>query len=60
MAEEAIDEYKSSLDDLTFNSKPHINMLTMLADDYREHASEIVEVIEQHLEKVYIFILYLT
>ncbi|KAL1458988.1 hypothetical protein WDU94_011007 [Cyamophila willieti] len=45
-------EYTSSLSDLTFNSKPLINMLTMLADEYRDHASVIVGAVEQHLLKV--------
>ncbi|XP_064636010.1 uncharacterized protein LOC135493085 [Lineus longissimus] len=51
MADEAVEEYKSSLSDLTFNSKPLINMLTMLADDSRQHAAQIVQVIEAHIQK---------
>ncbi len=58
MANEVVEEYKSTLAELTFNSKPHINMLTMLADDYREHATEIVQAIEQHIKKVYILRLF--
>lgn len=46
------EEYTSSLADLTINSKPLINMLTMLAEDYIEHAAIIVQVVEQHLQKV--------
>lgn len=46
------DEYTSSLSDLTINSKPLINMLTMLAEDYMENASVIVQAVEEHLEKV--------
>jgi len=52
MEEEVINEYQSSLNDLTFNSKPLINMLTMLADDNEQHAPHIVEVIESHMNKV--------
>ena len=52
MAEEAVEEYKSSLSDLTFNSKPLINMLTMLAEDNAQYAKKIVQVIEAHLQKV--------
>ncbi|XP_063927873.1 uncharacterized protein LOC135141017 isoform X2 [Zophobas morio] len=45
-------EYTSSLQDLTFNSKPLINMLTMLAEENLAHAPYIVEAIEEHLDKV--------
>lgn len=52
-SEEIKAEYTSSLADLTTNSKPLINVLTMLADEYgKEHAKEIVEAIETHLAKV--------
>ncbi|XP_067140443.1 pre-mRNA cleavage complex 2 protein Pcf11 [Centruroides vittatus] len=46
------EEYRSSLADLTCNSKPLISMLTMLAEDNLENAREIVKVIESHLQKV--------
>lgn len=49
---EIVEEYISSLRDLTANSKPYINMLTQLAEDYIEYASAIVEAIEAHLHKV--------
>ncbi|KAI1301457.1 Pre-mRNA cleavage complex 2 protein Pcf11 [Halotydeus destructor] len=55
MAQEtqAVADYKSSLEDLTFNSKPHISMLTMLADDYKEtSARDIVKAIEERIHKV--------
>lgn len=52
LAEEVKDEYKTSLADLNFNSKPLINMLTMLAEDHEQHAPEIVKVIEDHIHKV--------
>lgn len=48
----AVQEYKMSLDDLTFNSKPHINALTMLAEEYLPHADHIVRLIEAQLNKV--------
>lgn len=51
-AKEIEEEYTSSLSDLTINSKPLINMLTMLADDNVEHASAIVHAVEKHLQKV--------
>lgn len=47
------DEYLSSLMDLNVNSKPLINMLTMLAEDNLENASVIVRAVEKHLAKVF-------
>lgn len=52
MAKEIGEEYLSSLADLNVNSKPLINMLTILAEEYLEHASVIVQAVEQHLNKV--------
>ncbi|XP_076641398.1 pcf11 cleavage and polyadenylation factor subunit isoform X2 [Halictus rubicundus] len=51
-SKEIADEYISSLSDLTINSKPLINMLTMLAEDNMEHAPAIVQAVENHLQKV--------
>ncbi|XP_034938196.1 uncharacterized protein Pcf11 isoform X2 [Chelonus insularis] len=51
-AREIAEDYSSSLSDLTINSKPLINMLTMLADDNVDHAPVIVQAIENHLQKV--------
>ena len=46
-------EYKASLNDLSFNSKPLINMLTMLSEDYKDSkAPQIVRCIEQRLRTV--------
>ncbi|XP_076819795.1 uncharacterized protein LOC143464631 isoform X2 [Clavelina lepadiformis] len=47
--EDLIEEYQSSLEDLTFNSKPHINMLTILAEENKQHAELIVRRIEARL-----------
>lgn len=47
------EEYLSSLMDLNVNSKPLINMLTMLADENMENASVIVKAVEKHLAKVF-------
>ena len=53
------EEYLSSLVDLNVNSKPLINMLTILADENIEHASVIVHAVEQHLVKVkFMFMLF--
>ena len=50
--EAAVADYQSTLEDLSFNSKPHINMLTMLADENHEHSTHIVKVIEDRLLQV--------
>nr|CAB3264699.1 pre-mRNA cleavage complex 2 protein Pcf11 [Phallusia mammillata] len=49
--EDAIEEYQSSLEDLTFNSKPHINNLTILADESKQYAEQIVKLVEAQLSK---------
>ncbi|XP_022086204.1 uncharacterized protein LOC110976864 isoform X1 [Acanthaster planci] len=51
MAETVKREYETALSDLTFNSKPLISMLTMLAEENVKHAPQIVEVIESRLQK---------
>ncbi|KAI8488963.1 mRNA 3' end processing factor [Branchiostoma belcheri] len=51
MADAVVEEYESSLADLTFNSKPHINMLTMLAEENVKYAPHIVRLIEAQLNK---------
>lgn len=52
MSKEIAEEYASSLADLTVNSKPLINMLTILAEENIEHAGVIVDTVEKHLAKV--------
>ncbi|XP_029957302.1 pre-mRNA cleavage complex 2 protein Pcf11 [Salarias fasciatus] len=49
--EDACREYQSSLEDLTFNSKPHINMLTILAEENVTFAKDIVAIIEAQISK---------
>lgn len=56
--EDACREYQSSLEDLTFNSKPHINMLTILAEENINFAKDIVAIIEAQISKVFINIEY--
>ena len=51
-AKDVLKSYESSLEDLTFNSKPIINMLTMTADKYKAQAPEIAELIESRVLKV--------
>ncbi|KAG7273799.1 hypothetical protein CRUP_016543, partial [Coryphaenoides rupestris] len=48
---DACREYQSSLEDLTFNSKPHINMLTILAEENLPFAKDIVAIIEAQISK---------
>lgn len=52
--EEVMNDYRNSLRDLHFNSKPLINMLTMLAEENEQHAPHIVKVIEDEILKVYV------
>jgi pre-mRNA cleavage complex 2 protein Pcf11 len=47
-----IEEYGSSLEDLTFNSKPLINVLTMLAEENSKYASSVTKLIEERIYKV--------
>lgn len=51
---ETVEAYISTLSDLVVNSKPHINALTMLAEEYIKQAAAIVTAIEKHLQKVFI------
>lgn len=46
------EEYRQSLQDLKMNSKPQINVLTMMAEDYMKNASEVVDVITEHANRV--------
>ncbi|KAJ8667668.1 hypothetical protein QAD02_009331 [Eretmocerus hayati] len=50
---EIIDDFTASLSELTTNKKPLISMLTILAEDYIEHAHDIVTAIEEHVQKVH-------
>lgn len=56
---DACREYQSSLEDLTFNSKPHINMLTILAEENINFAKDIVAIIEAQISKVFMNIAFL-
>lgn len=58
VAKEVAEEYASSLSDLTLNSKPLINMLTMLAEENIMHAPIIVQAVEKHLQKVIFKVLF--
>ena len=47
--ESVLAEYQASLAELTFNSKPHINMLTILAEENVSYASDIAKIIEKQI-----------
>ena len=45
-------EYEASLKELAFNSKPQINALTIVADENRKHAMQIIRTVETRLSQV--------
>ncbi|VDL67355.1 unnamed protein product [Nippostrongylus brasiliensis] len=51
-AKEAAKEYKLTLDELVNNNKTQINLLTILAEDYQQHAAAIVDTIEKQIYTV--------
>ena len=53
--EEVREEYLETLRDLTFNSKPLIDVLTNIAEEAKAYASTIVDCIVEQLEKVNYF-----
>lgn len=55
-AMEVSQDYRNSLLDLNCNSKPMITMLTMLADENKEFATDITKVIIEHIKKVSVLI----
>ena len=57
--EGVIEEYRRSLQELSVNSKPLIDMLTILAQENDQYADRIVSLIETRLHEVTIFIYFL-
>lgn len=53
--ESVLEEYRSSLEELTFNSKPLINMLTVLAEENYSYASDLVRLIESQVYQVCLY-----
>lgn len=49
---EVVSSYKTALQDLTFNSKPLINVLTMLAEENTDNGLGIVQVICDRIKEV--------
>ena len=52
MFQELLEDYARELEELTFNSKPIINTLTMIAGENLEACSEIVGLIEARIKYV--------
>jgi len=52
MAQEATEEYRQALNELTNNNKMQINLLTILAEDYAQYSADIVGVIVEQIERV--------
>ena len=52
-------DYKSSLNDLDCNSKPMINVLTMLAEENQSFADGIVKIIKERILEVSMLFNYL-
>lgn len=51
------EDYLKTLQDLTFNSKPLIDVLTEIAEENKEYASTISECILEQLENVSLYLL---
>lgn len=45
-------DYTARLGQLTFNSRPHIQSLSMIAQDYTRYADIVVQCVEQHIRRV--------
>lgn len=52
LPEELAEDYKSSLEDLTFNSRWEITNLTVIAKENIHAAQAISKVVEEHIQKV--------
>ncbi|KAL8906636.1 MAG: hypothetical protein Q9207_001890 [Kuettlingeria erythrocarpa] len=51
-SDQVVEDYRSSLQDLTANNKHEINFLTMIAKEYMAKAVELSRVLEQHIREV--------
>lgn len=56
-SDQVVEDYRSSLQDLTANNKHEINFLTMIAKEYMAKAVELSRVLEQHIREVRILLL---
>ncbi|KAL8712840.1 MAG: hypothetical protein Q9220_003048 [cf. Caloplaca sp. 1 TL-2023] len=51
-SDQVVEDYRSSLSDLTVNNKHEINLLTVIASDYISKAVELSRVLENHISTV--------
>lgn len=51
-SDQVVEDYKSSLSDLTTNNKHEINLLTVIASEYTLKALELSRVLENHIQTV--------
>ena len=51
-SDQVVEDYKSSLMDLTQNNKHEINLLTVIASEYIGKAVELSRVLETHIRNV--------
>lgn len=51
-SDQVVEDYKSSLLDLTQNNKHEINLLTVIASEYIGKAVELSRVLETHIRNV--------
>ncbi len=51
-SDEAAEDYKKGLEDLTLNSRVEISNLTLVAKETTEHALAISRVLENHIRNV--------
>lgn len=51
-SDEVAEDYKTSLEDLTINSRYEISNLTVIAKENTEHAMAISRVLENHIKSV--------
>jgi pre-mRNA cleavage complex 2 protein Pcf11 len=61
-SDEVAEDFKDALQDLKINSKPEIDVLTVIAKENTEHAQAISRVLENHIKtvrEVYIALAYL-
>jgi pre-mRNA cleavage complex 2 protein Pcf11 len=51
-SDEVAEDFKEALQDLKINSKPEIDVLTVIAKENTEHAQAISRVLENHIKSV--------
>jgi pre-mRNA cleavage complex 2 protein Pcf11 len=51
-SDEVAEDFRDALQDLKTNSKPEIDILTLIAKENTAHAQAISQVLEEHIKKV--------